>query len=62
MTTPLSGKVEAPRDLTKCPVCGFRMRLLSHRDEYVALGCDACHVSLSLPTVTWERLTTQRYP
>jgi hypothetical protein len=52
--------VEAPTDLTKCPVCGFRMGTLSQTHEYITLGCEACHVSLSLPKATWEHLTTRR--
>jgi hypothetical protein len=59
MTTP-SKNVAAPSDLTKCAVCGYRMGLLSRKEDYVVLGCNTCQVSLSLPTATWERLTTQR--
>ena len=59
MTTP-SKTVEAPSDLTKCPVCGYRMRVLPNREDYVSLGCATCQVSLSLPKATYERLTTQR--
>lgn len=47
-------------DLTKCPVCGFRMQLLSQNREYVSLGCDPCHVSVSLSKPAWELLTTRR--
>jgi hypothetical protein len=59
MTSP-SPKVDPPRDLTKCPICGFRMGMLSRKDLYVVLGCDTCRVSLSLPMTTWDRLTTER--
>ena len=59
MTMPTK-KVERPRDLTKCAVCGFRMGLLSRKEEYVMLGCNTCQLSLSIPMATWERLTTER--
>ena len=59
MTTP-SKNVQPPRDLTECSVCGYRMGLLSRKDDYVMLGCNTCQVSLSVPTTTWERLTTMR--
>jgi hypothetical protein len=59
MITP-SKKVERPRDLTKCAVCGYRMGLLSRKEDYVMLGCNTCQLSLSIPTATWERLTTER--
>jgi hypothetical protein len=36
------------------------MGMLSRKEEYVVLGCGTCQVSLSIPMVTWERLTTQR--
>ncbi len=52
--------VKAPADLTKCPVCGFRMGMLSQTHQHVTLGCEACQLSLSLPKATWERLTTRR--
>lgn len=45
-------------DLTKCPICGFPMQLLSQNREYVSLGCDACHVSVSVAKPAWE-LTTR---
>jgi hypothetical protein len=61
MTTP-SKNVAPPRDLTKCPVCDYRMGLLSRKDAYVMLGCNTCQLSLSVPTATWERLTTERIP
>jgi hypothetical protein len=59
-TTTRSRNVAAPSDLTKCAVCSYRMSLLSRKHDYVVLGCNTCQVSLSLPTATWERLTTQR--
>ena len=59
MITP-SRTVVAPADLTKCAVCGYRMGLLSRKEGYVVLGCNTCQVSLSLPSATWERLTTVR--
>ena len=55
-----SKNVERPRDLTKCAVCGDRMGLLSRKEDYVMLGCTTCHLSLSVPTSTWERQTTER--
>lgn len=64
--TPLAGNVEISEsstvrlDLTKCPVCGFRMQLLSQNLDYVSLGCDPCHVSVSLARPVWELLTTRR--
>jgi hypothetical protein len=59
MTTTIKN-VAAPSDLTKCAVCGYRMGLISRKEDYVVLGCNTCQVSLSLPCATWERLTTQR--
>ena len=55
-----SKSVEPPSDLTKCAVCGYRMGMLSRKDDHVMLGCNTCRVSLSIPTATWERLTTER--
>jgi hypothetical protein len=52
--------VKAPTDLTKCPVCGFRMGTLSQTHERITLGCADCQVSLSLPRAKWEHLTTRR--
>jgi hypothetical protein len=52
--------VAAPTDLTKCPVCGFFMGMLSQTHDHITLVCEACHVSLSLPRAKWEQLTTRR--
>jgi len=57
--TMLAKNVAPPRDLTKCAICGYRMGLLSRKEDYVTLGCNTCQVSLSVPMSTWERLTTE---
>ena len=52
--------LQPTRDLTKCPACGLRMGLLSQHFDHVSLGCGTCHVSMSMPKATWERLTRQQ--
>ena len=49
------------KDLTRCPVCGLTVGLLSRNEGYISLGCDACGVSRTVPVDEWQRASSSAH-
>ena len=46
------------KDLTRCPVCGRPVGLLSRNEGYISLGCESCGVSRSVSVEEWNRASS----
>jgi hypothetical protein len=43
-----------------CPICKFRMELMSRQADFVTAGCGICRVTMTMPTAIWDAAKIER--